>query len=54
MTDPFIVDAIRTAVGRRGGGFANEQPADIAAHVINGGTTEIIKEITGRDIAAAG
>src|ERR1700741_4386904 len=35
MTEGFIVDAIRTAVGKRGGGFAAEHPADMAAHVIN-------------------
>jgi acetyl-CoA C-acetyltransferase len=28
------VDAVRTAVGKRGGGFAHEHPADMAAHVI--------------------
>jgi acetyl-CoA C-acetyltransferase len=35
MTEAFIVDAVRTAVGRRKGGFAGEHPADMAAHVIN-------------------
>ena len=35
MAEAFIVDAIRTAVGRRGGGFAGAHPADMAAHVIN-------------------
>ena len=34
MTEAYIVDAVRTAVGRRGGGFAAEHPADMAAHVI--------------------
>ena len=34
MTEAFIVDAVRTAVGRRGGGFSAEHPADMAAHVI--------------------
>jgi acetyl-CoA C-acetyltransferase len=34
VTEAFIVDAVRTAVGKRGGGFANEHPADMAAHVI--------------------
>lgn len=34
MAEAFIVDAIRTAVGKRNGGFAGEHPADIAAHVI--------------------
>jgi acetyl-CoA C-acetyltransferase len=35
MADAFIVDAVRTAVGKRGGGFAAEHPADMAAHVIH-------------------
>src|SRR3954451_8110558 len=35
MAEAFIVDAARTAVGRRNGGFAAEHPADMAAHVIN-------------------
>jgi acetyl-CoA C-acetyltransferase len=34
MAEAFIVDAARTAVGRRKGGFAGEHPADMAAHVI--------------------
>ena len=34
MAEAFIVDAVRTAVGRRGGGFAAQHPADMAAHVI--------------------
>jgi acetyl-CoA C-acetyltransferase len=34
MADAYIVDAVRTAVGKRGGGFAGEHPADMAAHVI--------------------
>src|ERR1700741_5012090 len=34
MAEAFIVDAIRTAVGKRKGGFAAEHPADMAAHVI--------------------
>jgi acetyl-CoA C-acetyltransferase len=35
MAEAFIVDAVRTAVGRRGRGFAGEHPADMAAHVIS-------------------
>jgi acetyl-CoA C-acetyltransferase len=35
MAEAFVVDAVRTAVGKRGGGFAAEHPADLAAHVIN-------------------
>ena len=34
MPEAFIVDAVRTAVGKRGGGFSAEHPADMAAHVI--------------------
>ncbi|UXA11473.1 acetyl-CoA C-acetyltransferase [Mycobacterium sp. SMC-8] len=34
MSEAFIVDAVRTAVGKRKGAFAAEHPADMAAHVI--------------------
>jgi acetyl-CoA C-acetyltransferase len=34
MAEAYIVDATRTAVGRRKGGFAEVHPADMAAHVI--------------------
>lgn len=34
MAEAYIVDAVRTAVGKRGGGFARSHPADMAAHVI--------------------
>jgi acetyl-CoA C-acetyltransferase len=34
MAEAYIVDAVRTAVARRGGGFSAEHPADMAAHVI--------------------
>ncbi|WP_055476720.1 acetyl-CoA C-acetyltransferase [Gordonia sp. HS-NH1] len=34
MAEAYIVDATRTAVGKRGGGFADRHPADMAAHVI--------------------
>jgi len=34
MPEAYIVDAVRTPVGRRGGGFANTHPADLGAHVI--------------------
>ena len=34
MPEAFIVDAVRTAVGKRNGGFAAEHHADMAAHVI--------------------
>ena len=34
MPEAFIFYAVRTAVGKRNGGFAAEHPADMAAHVI--------------------
>ena len=35
MPEAYIIDAVRTAVGKRGGGFANSHPADMAAHTIS-------------------
>jgi acetyl-CoA C-acetyltransferase len=35
MAEAFIVDAVRTPVGRRGGGLAGVHPADLGAHVIS-------------------
>jgi acetyl-CoA C-acetyltransferase len=32
--DAYIVDAVRTPVGKRGGGLAGAHPADLGAHVI--------------------
>jgi acetyl-CoA C-acetyltransferase len=34
MAEAYIVDAIRTPVGRRGGGLAAAHPADLGGHVI--------------------
>ncbi|TDC99378.1 acetyl-CoA C-acetyltransferase [Saccharopolyspora terrae] len=34
MPEAYIVDAVRTPVGRRKGGFAETHPADLGAHVI--------------------
>jgi len=34
MAEAFIVDAVRTPVGRRGGSLASAHPADLGAHVI--------------------
>ncbi|HEY7593691.1 MAG TPA: acetyl-CoA C-acetyltransferase [Actinophytocola sp.] len=34
MPDAFLVDAVRTPVGRRGGGLAAVHPADLGAHVL--------------------
>ncbi|MEY2475724.1 MAG: acetyl-CoA C-acetyltransferase [Actinomycetota bacterium] len=35
MTDAFIVDAVRTPVGRRGGALSQIHPADLGAHSLN-------------------
>ena len=35
MTDAYIVDAVRTPVGRRGGGLSQIHPADLGAHSLN-------------------
>lgn len=34
MAEAFIIDAVRTPVGRRNGGLSSIHPADMAAHVI--------------------
>src|SRR5947207_2598645 len=34
MPEAYIVDAVRTPVGRRGGGLSAVHPADLGAHVI--------------------
>ncbi|HBZ72885.1 MAG TPA: acetyl-CoA C-acetyltransferase [Deltaproteobacteria bacterium] len=34
MPQAFVIDAIRTPVGRRGGGLAHVHPADLGAHVL--------------------
>ncbi|HEX2905037.1 MAG TPA: 3-oxoadipyl-CoA thiolase, partial [Jatrophihabitans sp.] len=34
MTDAFILDAVRTPIGRYGGALAGIRPDDLAAHVI--------------------
>jgi acetyl-CoA C-acetyltransferase len=45
--EAYIVDAIRTPVGKRGGALSTVHPADLAAHVISG-----LVERTGIDPAA--
>ncbi len=35
MAEAYIIDTVRTPVGRRGGGLAGEHPADMGAHVLN-------------------
>ena len=34
MAEAFIIDAVRTPVGRRGGGLSQEHPADLGAHAL--------------------
>ncbi|MEU6132563.1 acetyl-CoA C-acetyltransferase [Saccharopolyspora sp. NPDC047091] len=34
MTEAYIVDALRTPVGKRGGGLSGVHPADLSAHVL--------------------
>ena len=34
MAEAYIVDAVRTPVGRRGGGLSTAHPADLGAHVL--------------------
>src|SRR5919197_5715658 len=47
MPEAYIVDAVRTPVGKRGGGLAAAHPADLGAHVITG-----VLDRTGIDPAA--
>jgi len=47
MAEAYIIDAVRTPIGRRRGGLAQEHPADMGAHVIRG-----LIERTGVDPAA--
>ena len=34
MAEAYIIDAVRTPVGKRGGGLAAAHPADLGAHVL--------------------
>jgi acetyl-CoA C-acetyltransferase len=47
MSEAYIVDAVRTPVGRRGGGLARVHPADLGAHSLGA-----LVERTGIDPAA--
>ncbi|HEY7069861.1 MAG TPA: acetyl-CoA C-acetyltransferase [Acidimicrobiales bacterium] len=47
MTEAYIVDAVRTPVGRRGGGLSRVHPADLGAHSL-----AALVERTGIDPAA--
>ncbi len=47
MAEAFLVEAVRTPIGRRGGGLAGAHPADLAAHVL-----KAVVERSGVDPAA--
>jgi acetyl-CoA C-acetyltransferase len=47
MSDAFVIDAVRTPVGKRGGGLAGVHPADLGAHVL-----KALMDRTGVDPAA--
>jgi acetyl-CoA C-acetyltransferase len=47
MSEAYIVDAVRTPVGRRGGGLSQVHPADLGAHALSA-----LVERTGIDPAA--
>jgi acetyl-CoA C-acetyltransferase len=47
MAEAYIVEAVRTPIGRRGGGLADVHPADLAAHVL-----QAVLERSGVDPAA--
>ncbi len=47
MPEAYIVDAVRTPVGRRGGGLSTAHPADLGAHVLRA-----LMQRTGVDPAA--
>lgn len=47
MAEAFIIDAVRTPVGKRGGGLSRVHPADLGAHVI-----KVLLDRTGIDPAA--
>ena len=34
MAEAYIIDALRTPVGRRGGSLSQVHPADLGAHVL--------------------
>jgi acetyl-CoA C-acetyltransferase len=48
VAEAFLVDAVRTPVGRRGGGLAGAHPADLGAHVISA----LLARVPGLDPAA--
>src|SRR5678815_1242927 len=36
MAEAYLVDAVRTPVGKKGGGLSQAHPADLGAHVLKG------------------
>ncbi len=50
MSDVFIVDAVRTPIGRHGGALAGQRPDDLAAHVI----AELVRRSPSLDPATIG
>jgi acetyl-CoA acetyltransferase family protein len=49
-SDVFILDAVRTPIGRHGGALAGQRPDDLAAHVIAG----LVQRSPSMDAAAVG
>jgi acetyl-CoA acetyltransferase family protein len=49
-SDVFILDAVRTPIGRHGGALAGQRPDDLAAHVIAG----LVERSPSMDAAAVG
>src|SRR5436190_23862807 len=51
VTDAYVIDAVRTPIGRYGGALANARPDDLAAHVVravverNGLPEDAIEEV---------
>jgi len=42
MPEAYIVEAVRTPVGKKNGGLAGAHPADMGAHVL----TEVLNRLT--------
>ena len=49
-SDVFILDAVRTPIGRHGGALAGQRPDDLAAHVI----AALVQRSPSMDAAAVG
>ena len=49
MAEAYIVEALRTPVGRKGGGLASVHPADLAGHVL----TELLRRSASTMYASA-